>query len=412
MIERLPDPARSRAVLIGTSSYTHPEFADLPGVANNLRDLADLLTSPLGTGLAREHCTVALDPPDQIRVGEQIAQAARDAEDVLLVYYAGHGEMTWDRNNELCLTMRDSKPDLLRTSALRCADLRQYVHRSSAGVRVLILDCCFAGRALPETMSGSDELLDHVEVSGAYVLAAAHGKTLAPAARRNTLFTGELLRVLREGITAEPSALLTLDALFREVASSLRSQGYPEPGCHHIDTAASLALAPNAAYEIRRKLNDLAARTEALDAAEADAERHYDLTVDRILAPDLPPFTAWAPQLKERVRQLDERVATGGRPSTAELDELDADLVAAQDAAGRLRAVVGRPLDARNELRGLLESYRVVAVRRRFAEEAELHALHEAAWNLLWVKPCDLEAAEAAVDAYVRAVARRRERER
>ncbi|MCE6998389.1 caspase family protein [Saccharothrix sp. S26] len=412
MIERLPDAARSRAVLVGTSSYTHPAFDDLPGVANNLHDLAALLTSPLGAGLAREHCQVVLDPPDQGLLGERILDAVREAEDVLLVYYAGHGEMTWDRDNELCLTVRDSKPDSLRTSALRCADLRQYIHRSRAKIRVLILDCCFAGTALPETMSSSDKVLEYVEVSGAYVLTSAFGKALAPLAQRNTLFTGELLRVLRDGIAAEPSVLITLDALFREVASSLRGRGYPEPGCHHSDTAAALALAPNAAHKIRRKLTELGARAEALDAVEQETKRRYDLTVDRILSPDLPPFTASAPPLRERVRQLDERVATGGRPSAAELDALDAELVAAQDAAARLRAEVERPLDARNELRGLLESYRVRAARRRLAEDDEVHALHEAAWNLLWVKPCDLEAADAAVDAYVHAVTRSRERER
>ncbi|MFI9815897.1 caspase family protein [Saccharothrix variisporea] len=410
MIERLPDPARSRAVLVGTSSYTHPAFDDLPGVAHNLQDLAALLTSPLGANLAREHCAVVLDPPDQGGLGERILESVREAEDVLLVYYAGHGEMTWDRDNELCLTLRDSKPDSLRTSALRCADLRQYIHRSRAKIRVLVLDCCFAGTALPGTMSGSAEVLHHVEVSGAYVLASAFGKALAPASRRNTLFTGELLRVLRDGIASEPSVLLTLDALFREVSAGLRAQGFPEPGCHHSDTAASLALAPNAAHKVRRKLTELGARAEALDAAEEDTKRRYDLTVDRILAPDLPPFTASATRLRERVRHLDERMATGGRPSAAELDALDADLVAAHDAIGALRAVVERPLDVRNELRGLLESYRVIAARRGFAEEAEVHALHERAWTSLWVKPCDLDAAGTAVDAYVRAVADRRER--
>ncbi|MEJ2856026.1 MULTISPECIES: caspase family protein [unclassified Saccharothrix] len=412
MIERLPDPARSRAVLIGTSSYTHPEFDDLPGVAHNLTDLAGVLTSPLGAGLAKEHCVVVHDPPDQSRVGEQIGAAAHEAEDVLLVYYAGHGEMTWDSHNELYLTMRDSRSKLLRTSALRAADVRQYVGASPAAIRVLILDCCFAGRALTETMSGPENLLGHVDVQGAYVLSAAYGKALAPAGLRNTLFTGELLRVLRHGVAAETSTLITLDTLYREVLASLRRQGYPEPGCQRNDTAGSLGLALNAADKVRRKLVDLDARAEALDAAETEVKRRYDLTVDRILAPDLPPFTATAPLLRERVEQLVGRMATGVRPSTAELDALDAELVAARDAAEHLRAAAERPLEARNELRGLLESYRVVAVRRRFAEEDEFRALHEAAWNLLWVKPCDLGAAEAAVDAYVRAVAQRREAQR
>ncbi|MCQ8834007.1 hypothetical protein [Streptomyces malaysiensis] len=45
----LPDPAASRAVLIGTSRYAHLE--QIPAVANNLSALAEALCAPLSWGL-------------------------------------------------------------------------------------------------------------------------------------------------------------------------------------------------------------------------------------------------------------------------------------------------------------------------------------------------------------------------
>jgi hypothetical protein len=144
-VARLPDPARSRAVLIGTSRYTDPELSPLPAVAANLHDLGAVLTDPRGTGLAG--CLTLAEAPDAAAVGEELAQAAAEAEDMLLVYYAGHG-LTWTNRNELYLALRHSRPNTAGTSALRCADVRQVFLDSQASVRVLILDCCFSGRAI------------------------------------------------------------------------------------------------------------------------------------------------------------------------------------------------------------------------------------------------------------------------
>lgn len=408
----LPDPARSRAVLIGTSSYTDPAFPALPGVENNLNDLVKVLTSPHGAGLPPENCVVLHDPPDQIGVGSQITRAAAEAEDVLFVYYAGHGEMTWDKKNELCLTMRDTMPDSLRTSALRCEDLRHYLHRSQARTRVLVLDCCYAARELPDTMSASSSVIEHVRINGTYVLAAAYGKALAPSGMRNTLFTGELLRVLGEGVPAEPTMLLTLDALFREVLASMRGQGHPEPSCNHSNNAAWLALAPNAAHKIHRALQDVEARLEELDEVEARTTAACDLTTDRIRDAGLPPFVPAAPGLRHRLEALQAMVKAGRRPEEVVLGALDADVTDAGAAAERQRLRAEEPMATRHELRQRLDLYRLVAAKEGFAEEIDLRRKHDTAWNLLWVKPCDLPAAVHAVEASVQAVVRRRERKR
>jgi hypothetical protein len=62
----------------------------------------------------------------------------------------------------------------------------------------------------------------------------------------------------------------------------------------------------------------------------------------------------------------------------------------------------------RNEMRGLLDSYRAMAGGLGAAENAELDAVYQQAKQLLWTAPCDLEAATAAVNGYQQAVLRLR----
>ncbi|QIY96047.1 caspase family protein [Streptomyces sp. S1D4-11] len=86
----LSNPARSRALLIGAHSFTDPELEPLPAVARNLDRLAELLCDPSVWGLAAGHLSV-LAEPERDQALEQVGRLADEAEDTLLVYYAGHG---------------------------------------------------------------------------------------------------------------------------------------------------------------------------------------------------------------------------------------------------------------------------------------------------------------------------------
>lgn len=80
----LPDPARSRVVLIGASRFTDRELPDLPAVRNNLDESAVCLR-----GIGR--CMVVADPESPVALVDPVHDAAAEAEDTLIVYYAGHG---------------------------------------------------------------------------------------------------------------------------------------------------------------------------------------------------------------------------------------------------------------------------------------------------------------------------------
>ncbi|MFG1915671.1 caspase domain-containing protein [Micromonospora sp. NPDC048898] len=245
---RLPDPRRSRAVLIGTGTYRSAELADLPAVRNNVADLAVTLTDPARGAISPDRCTVVTDPADPRGVYRLLRDAAQSAEDTLLVYFAGHGRT--GTRNELYLGLADTDPDELRVSALPYDLIRDILVESPAANRIVILDCCFSGRAVQD-MAGSDEtILGQVGIEGTYVLTAtsANAVALAPLGARHTAFTGALLDLLREGVPGGPP-LLTFGAVYRQLLHAAASRGIPAPRQRGTGTVDQLALARNPAND-------------------------------------------------------------------------------------------------------------------------------------------------------------------
>ncbi|MFD8870267.1 ABC transporter substrate-binding protein [Streptomyces sp. NPDC059590] len=240
----LPAAAASRAVLIGTSRYDHLE--QLPQVAHNLRALAATLCAPQSWGLAAEHCTVIENPQDAVEVLDAVRAAAEEATDTLLVYFAGHG-LVEPRRGELVLSLAGSLRQRSYTG-LPYGTLRDVMSDGPAGRRVMLLDCCLSGET-PGYVDGVEAVMERAAVDGACLLAAVPDSSFAfaPPGETHTAFTGELLRLLGDGVPGGPE-LLDLDTVYAQVYAALGAKGRPLP--HRRDRrgmAGGLALARNAA---------------------------------------------------------------------------------------------------------------------------------------------------------------------
>ncbi|MEW2290742.1 caspase family protein [Streptomyces sp. NPDC047841] len=242
---RMPSPGRSRAVLIGVSNYRERELSDLPHVERNLADLEHLLTSPRSWSLPDEHCQTLFDPTSREQVMAAVEQAAAEATDTLLVYYAGHGQI--DRHQErLFLTLPHSQAHKA-WSGILYEDLRHAVEGTRADRRIVILDCCYAGRA---TVMGDDiDLAEQATVEGTCVLAASPPtkKAMFYPAERNTAFTGELLQILNHGVPDGPQ-LLDVRTAFEHAHRNLVQRGRPRPRLIAQNSAGGVPLAFNAQY--------------------------------------------------------------------------------------------------------------------------------------------------------------------
>ncbi|MFG2261110.1 hypothetical protein [Streptomyces mirabilis] len=115
---RFPETARSRAVLIGTSRFPKaPQLPSIPAVAANLNALRQVLTDPAAGTITPELCRVVSDPADMQRLGPILSNTIREATDVLLVYYAGHGLL--DDKGRLYLSLTETDPAVLRYTVNR-----------------------------------------------------------------------------------------------------------------------------------------------------------------------------------------------------------------------------------------------------------------------------------------------------
>jgi hypothetical protein len=72
----------------------------------------------------------------------------------------------------------------------------------------------------------------------------------------------------------------------------------------------------------------------------------------------------------------------------------------ARDRATTLAGSVAAPLARRRELRGRLEAYRAKVHSLGLAEDPVLSELHQAAQEILYTAPCDLDEAERRLAAY------------
>lgn len=235
---RLPDPDRSNVVLLGTSRYYDPDLHDLPGVRDNVQDLRTLLTDRRYGIVAPDRCIPVLEPVGYRELFGTLRAQAQAATDTLVVYYAGHGLL--NDNASLYLAMRDTGKTDLAVSALPFQLIREVMLDSTATSKVLILDCCFSGRAIDGM--GADTIV----VEGSYVLtaSAATQEARAPKGATYTAFTGELIRLLREGVAGGP-ALLSVHDLYLRLRHALRARDFPDPQSQATRTAQGIVLARN-----------------------------------------------------------------------------------------------------------------------------------------------------------------------
>ncbi|MFI6693511.1 esterase-like activity of phytase family protein [Streptomyces sp. NPDC050433] len=222
------DPSRSTCVLIGVDNYTHLD--SLRSVKQNLTELRAALTDNEIWGIPEDRITTVSNPGTPSELVGPIREAAKRAEDTLIVYYAGHGLL--DRHDQrLHLTLPDSAEDQPYTS-VRADDVRHAIRENGSALRrVLILDCCFSGQVLTQ-MSAADrgvrggkvavETLRDVE--GSYVMTSAprDRPSHAPDPLSCTAFTGALVDIMRQGVPDGPG-MLGLHALFEGVKARIAS---------------------------------------------------------------------------------------------------------------------------------------------------------------------------------------------
>ncbi|MFB6961158.1 caspase domain-containing protein [Streptomyces sp. NPDC056309] len=216
------DPSRSSVLLIGCSTYPRSNLTPVPAAENNLAKLRAAFQAPELWGLRRGRVT---DEPDPTRFDmlDSIGTSYRNSErgGIFILYFVGHAQL---HDGMLYLAPHDTgnlaNPP---ASMVSMAEVFQAVAREGARAerKLLILDCCYAGRAIRSvpgepTPAGGER--------GWYVMAATSEEhtALGDSGRETTFFTGALLKAF-EGVKETRASLSpqwVFDAVSEMIAGS------------------------------------------------------------------------------------------------------------------------------------------------------------------------------------------------
>ncbi|MEV0679124.1 hypothetical protein AB0I60_21650 [Actinosynnema sp. NPDC050436] len=235
----------ARALIIATATHSGSRLPPVPSAERSARALADRLVRVCG--MPAERVRLIVDPASSLEIAHAVTEAAAEVTTTLFVHYVGHGLRGPGGELYLAATNTDElTPGLAGHQAYPYLELRQALGSARASALVVVLDCCFSGRA-QAGLPVLDGIFDSPPVHGFYLLGSAEQLALAPAEATYTAFTGELIGLLDRG-DPRSGALLTLDDTYDHLFQAMRARGAPLPRRQEGGRTGRLVLAPNPAF--------------------------------------------------------------------------------------------------------------------------------------------------------------------
>ena len=211
------------ALIIGNSRYDDGSLGRLKAPDIDVHELEDVLNAP---EIGHFDEVVTLLNQDCASVRKAIARFydQRQRDDLLLLYFSGHGVK--DEQGHLYLALRDTETGLLAGSAIETAFITGRMDRSFSKRQVLVLDCCHSGavahgaKAAQGVSVGTAEAFEGTGL-GRVVLTATDSTQYAWEGdqvigdAQNSLFTHFLVEGLKTGAAdKDEDGVVTVDELY------------------------------------------------------------------------------------------------------------------------------------------------------------------------------------------------------
>ncbi|MFH9616638.1 AAA family ATPase [Streptomyces pratensis] len=239
------------ALVVGTATHPGQRLPALPSAIRSARDVAETLSTVCGMG---DRVTLLTDPTSPSDVLEALATAIGRAEPTeeryergtVLLYFVGHGLRGPGQQLYLATATTKSQADVAHS--VPYTEIERYLSDAAADP-VVILDCCFAGNAQEPGRPAAADPFAGARPTGSYLLASAMRNTLAyaPPDAEHTLFSGQVLSLLREGDAGGPK-WLTLGGIYRLLDQRLQGSA-ARPYGGGTARMSELTLAVNQRYE-------------------------------------------------------------------------------------------------------------------------------------------------------------------
>jgi branched-chain amino acid transport system substrate-binding protein len=130
------------ALLIGVSEFADERLARLNAPTNDVMALRGILQDSSRGNF--DSVEVSLNE-DFLAVRDHLSDFFhnRGPDDVLVLYYSGHGIL--GRGNRLFLATNDSNLDTPRARSVAAQEIRDFIEDSRAQRQIVVLDCCHSG---------------------------------------------------------------------------------------------------------------------------------------------------------------------------------------------------------------------------------------------------------------------------
>ncbi|ONI82058.1 hypothetical protein ALI22I_38515 [Saccharothrix sp. ALI-22-I] len=214
------------ALLVATGEYEDVRLSRLRAPEQDVERLAAVLEDPDVGGFTSVE--VLRDKTDyEIRRAVEEVLAAREAEDLVLLYFSCHGLTTPARR--LYFAASNTVQDRPAGTAIPRSFLNEQLEDCRASGRLLLLDCCFSGAFVEGFKAGETTVLDDVG-TGYVVMTASNAyeyafeqDSLSLDAPQASLFTDVLIEGLASGnADLDGDGWVDVDELFKYTQGEVR----------------------------------------------------------------------------------------------------------------------------------------------------------------------------------------------
>lgn len=223
---------RRIGILIANSRFPkEPKLEDLRYPENDVDGLEAVLSAK-ERGHFDEIVTLKNKPHYEILPILNKTLIASNKNDLVLIYYSGHGKL--NRTGRLHLATTNSEFDALEATAISTGALRELVDASSTNKIVLILDCCFSGAVEGEFLRGDvdSQLQMASKGRGTYIMTASTRIQVAreKEADRHGIFTKHLIHGIQSGdADRDGDGRISMDELYNYVHEKVVEESHQEP---------------------------------------------------------------------------------------------------------------------------------------------------------------------------------------
>ncbi|MDB9456276.1 caspase, EACC1-associated type [Dolichospermum circinale] len=262
------------ALLIGVSEY-QSGFSPLPTTVKDVEAIQEVLVNPEIGEFAAENVTVLKNPqkPDMEEAIHDLYDN-RQRDDLLLLYFSGHGLINDDGNFYFSTSSTKKKnASFLPYLAVAASYVHECMKKSKSKRKVVILDSCFSG-AFSQGMTAKDggaiNIKQHLGGQGTAILTASTSTQYAYEEEGSEF--GIYTRYLVDGIKTgaadkDGDGSISIDELHeyvsskvQEVAPAMTPKIYPVEEGHRIILAKSPQDDPNLKY--RKEVEEYASEDE------------------------------------------------------------------------------------------------------------------------------------------------------